>query len=271
MTEIGYKDIKLPSRSLVTNKGDAGRVLIIGGDVGMAGAVAFSAEASYRSGAGLVEVSSHIDNRIVLQTLIPEAIFSSWENASLSQAKAVVIGVGMGRSTFALRTLERVLTRCSLPLVVDADAINLIAENDDFFALLNDRMVLTPHIAEFSRLTGLSFDEIKKNPEKCATDFVKKYNVNLVLKDKETVIALSDGSVYMNKSGSSALSKGGTGDVLTGIIASFIAQGVSLENATVWATFIHGKAGELAGERLGERGTMARDIIMEIPNALKII
>lgn len=264
MKELKLEDIKLPDRSLVTNKGDAGRVLVIGGDCGMAGAVAFSAESAYRSGAGLVEVSSHIDNRIVLQTLIPEAVFSCWEKPALKKADAIVLGVGMGKSVTASRIVERILSESTVPTVLDADALNLMAENPDLMKLLSPKTAVTPHVAELSRLTGLDITYVKDNLQRVAVDFATKYNTNIIAKSDVSYIALHNGEVYRNTTGNSSLSTGGSGDILTGIIAAFLAGGLEMERALTYAAYLHGKAGERAGETLGERSVMARDIIKEL-------
>ncbi len=262
-------EISLPDRTLVTNKGDAGKVLIIGSDKGMAGASYFSAEASYRCGAGLVEIMSHPENRTVLQTLIPEAIFTDWNSSKINKADAVVIGVGIGKSDFAVRLLEKVLTLKKAFTVIDADALNIMSENKDLLNLLSPKTVITPHIREMSRLTGLDAEYILDNPVKVAEDFSQKYNTNVVLKNKVTYIALSDGEVFCNKEGSSALSKGGSGDILTGVIASFVAQGVEVKKAIPYSVYLHSLAGKRAGEKLGERSTLARDILNELGNCLK--
>ncbi|MBQ7898112.1 MAG: NAD(P)H-hydrate dehydratase [Clostridia bacterium] len=270
MKEIKFEDIKLPDRSLVTNKGDAGRILVIGGDRGMAGAVAFSAESAYRSGAGLVEICSHKDNRVVLQTLIPEAIFSDWESLDLKKADAIVLGVGMGKSVAASRIVERVLTESRVPTVVDADALNLMAENPDLLTLLSPKNVVTPHVAELSRLMSLDVSYVKNNLEKAATDFASEYNTNIIAKSNVSYVALYNGELYRNTTGNSSLSTGGSGDVLTGIISAFLAGGLPIEEAVPYSAFLHGKAGERAGERLGERSVMARDIIDAITSILRV-
>ena len=268
MKEITKKDILLPDRSLVTNKGDAGRVLVIGGDCGMAGAPFFSAEAAYRCGAGLVEVSTHPENRVIIQTLIPEAVWTEWKCANIKKADCIVIGVGLGKSCEAVRLLERVLTSSKVPLVVDADAVNIIAENPDLLSLLHEKTVLTPHVGELSRLTGLDAKYVSENLDKVTLDFAKKYKTNIVGKSKVSYIALANGDLYKNTRGSSALSKGGTGDVLTGIISSLIAGGVEMERAIPEGVFIHSMAGERAGEIYGERGALTRDIIKALAEVI---
>ncbi len=257
--------IKLPKRENITNKGDAGRVLVIGGDVGMAGAVAFSAESAYRTGTGLVEVSSHPENRTVLQALIPEAIFSEWGKESLDKASAVVIGVGMGKSNFATRLLERVLVSAKCPVVIDADALNLMSENRDLFSLLSENTVVTPHVAELSRLAGKPVRDLEKE----TSDFAKEYKTYAVGKSNISFIAFPDGSALKHDFPNPTLSKGGSGDILTGIIASLLAEKIPMNEALPLALSIHSEIGKLAREKYGERGAIARDIIREIPNVVK--
>ncbi len=265
-------DIKLPDRSKVTNKGDCGRLLVAGGGRGMAGAPSFSAEAAYRSGTGLVEVLTHPDNRIPIQILIPEAVVSFWNDIDIKRINsysAAVLGVGMGKSNDARKLLCRLLSSLRCPTVIDADALNIISDTPQLFDLLSAHTVLTPHIMEFSRLTGKSVDEIKKDPLGQAMEFCKEYKTNIVLKDKVSFAVLSDGVAYANTTGDSTLSKGGSGDILAGLIGSLLAQGMPVEKAVPAAVYIHGRAGERAGERLGQRGALARDVIAEIPNVIK--
>ncbi len=265
-------DLTLPDRSRVTNKGDCGRLLVAGGGVGMAGAPSFSAEAAYRSGTGLVEVLTHRDNRIPLQILIPEAVVSFWDEFDtrrLGSYSAAVIGVGMGKGSEARGLLCRLLSSLKCPTVVDADALNIISDTPELLETLGAHTVLTPHVMEFSRLTGNSVDQIKKDPLGLAKAFCQKYKTNLVLKDKISFTVLFDGTAIANTTGDSTLSKGGSGDVLAGLIGSLLAQGMPMERAVPGAVYIHGRAGESAGERLGQRGALARDVIGEIPKVIK--
>lgn len=265
-------DIKLPDRALVTNKGDCGKLLVVGGDVGMAGAPVFSAEAAYRSGTGLVEILTHPENRIPIQTLIPEAIVSFWDcwkYNRLNSYSAVTVGVGMGKSDMARRLLDRILTSTAIPTVIDADGLNVMSDTPDLLDRLGAHTVITPHLMEFSRLTGLSIPEIKKDKVAAAVEFSKKYGTNVVLKDHISVIALADGTVYANTTGDSTLSKGGSGDILAGLIGSFLAQGLTMEKAVPFAVYLHGRAGEKAGEKFGQRGALARDVIKELALTIK--
>ena len=180
----------------------------------------------------------------------------------------MTIGVGMGKSDEARRLLSRLLPS-SHPTVLDADALNIMADTPELLGLLGENTVLTPHLREFSRLTGKSVDEIKNEPLALAREFCERYNTNLVLKDKVSFIVLADGRAFANTTGNSTLSKGGSGDILAGLIGSLLAQGMTMEKALPTATFLHGKAGERAGELFGQRGALARDVIAQIPSVIK--
>lgn len=266
------RDIELPDRAGVTNKGDCGKLLVFGGDRGMAGAVCFAAESAYRSGTGLVEILTHQDNRIPVQTLIPEAIASFWDEwdvRKINSYSALTVGMGLGKSDTARKLLYRITSAVKRPTVIDADALNIMADTPELFEFLGGHTVLTPHLLEFSRLAHVGVDEVRKDTFSYARSFAKKYNTNLVLKDKVSVIALANGEVFANVTGNSTLSKGGSGDVLAGLIGSLIAQGMTMEKAIPTAVFLHGRAGERAGERWGERGALTRDLIKELALTVK--
>ncbi len=271
MKHFTEKDLFLPSRACVTNKGDAGRVLVIGGNVGMCGAAAFAALGAYRTGCGLVDVYTHPDNRIILQTLVPEAVLSFWQEdlAALDmlvrRADAVLIGVGFGTGEREKKILERTMELVRAPLVIDADGLNILASSRNLISRLPENTVLTPHLLELSRLTGLEIEKVKADVFSAAeqlpvTTVAKSAVVSIVFCDKKKVVV---------SSGNSSLSTGGTGDILAGMIASLLAQKMPVETAVPTAVFLHGRAGTLAGERLGERSVIARDVIDSIPHALK--
>ena len=276
MTEITKDMFSLPSRENVTNKGDAGRVLIVGADIGMCGAAAFAAESAYRSGCGLVRAYIHPENRIPMQTLVPEAVLSFWEEdksfTSLSDAiewaDCVLVGVGFGQGEKQKQILRFVLENCKKPLVLDADALNIISKSRTLFSKIPTGTVLTPHLLELSRLTGTSVEEIKKDTfgilyKAFDTSF------NVCAKDSVTKILTTDKKEYRCSQGDSSLSTGGTGDVLAGITASLIAQGMEPSKALPISVYIHALSGKSAGQRLGPRSVIARDVIREMPNILK--
>ncbi|MBE6597793.1 MAG: NAD(P)H-hydrate dehydratase [Ruminococcaceae bacterium] len=265
---------KLNKRPERSNKGTFGRVLSLCGSMGMAGAAYLSALGAYRAGAGLVEIFTPEENRIILQTLIPEAVITTYDSekpdtelllSSLSRASSVTVGCGLGKSQAALELLKTVLRNSEIPTVIDADGLNMISEHP-FLLKYAKGMILTPHPVEMSRLTGLPVEYILDNTEEVAYNFAREHSLVCLLKDSRTVV--SDGvSIYINTSGCSAMAKGGSGDVLTGIIGALLAEKhlelSSLEAASMGA-YIHGLAGERARDLLGEYSLLARDIANNI-------
>ena len=264
-------DIKalLPARVPDSNKGTYGRVLVIAGAKNMCGAAYLSAKAAYRTGAGLVEVFTCEENRIPMQTLLPEAVLTTYQtqeeavgnalSSALGRADAVVLGPGLGQSETALALTRQVLTLSEKPTVIDADALNLTAVHD-LLPLLRARAeipwILTPHPGEFSRLTGMSVSALKTDFIGCAVSFAAEHGVILNAKDSRSVI--TDGRcAYLNTSGCSAMAKGGSGDVLTGITAALAAQGCDPLRAAALGAFLHGRAGEAAAAKHGTRGMLA--------------
>lgn len=258
-----------PRRDPASNKGTYGKVLIIGGATGMAGAVCFSALAAYRSGAGLVQIFASEENRTALATLIPEAILLTYKTGdtckniralkeALAGATVVVAGPGLSRNNDARAILRTVLAECKVPLLLDADALNIIAEEG--LPIQSDiPVIVTPHMGEMARLVKKNIADLKKTQIFEAFDFAEKQNCICVLKDART--AVSDGRrCYLNVSGCSAMSKGGSGDVLTGVIAALIAEGMEPFEASSLGVFLHGKAGETASREKGAYSVLARDI-----------
>ena len=276
--DITKIDVKLPSREFVTNKGDAGRVLVVGGNIGMCGAAAFATLSAYRMGCGLVRAHVHPENRIPMQTLVPESVISFWEedefgyiDECLCWADAVLVGVGLGKGEYQKRVLKRILSNCKVPLVLDADALNIISEHPFLLSKLPETTVLTPHMAELSRLTGVSVCDIKKDVFSLLEKHFKDTGACVIAKDSTTSVFMPDNKKYTCSLGDSSLSTAGTGDVLAGIIVSLLAQKMSLSDAVVSALYIHGTAGKSAGERLSQYSVMARDVIDEIPKIIKEI
>lgn len=268
----------LPKRPEHSHKGTFGRLLVIGGSYGMSGAAYLCAKAAYRSGVGLVDIFTPEENRVILQTLIPEAVLSVYDKSakdriysSLERADAVVIGVGLGQSETASDILSTVLKTTKVPVVIDADALNLISKSNSLFELMrapSDReLIITPHPGEMSRLTGIAVADIVGDLQNIATDFADKNRVICVLKDHNTVVAVPNSDmVYLNQSGNSGMATAGSGDVLSGIIGALLAQGVAPDESARLGVYIHGSAGDLARDRLGEYSVMAQDIIDMLPS-----
>lgn len=251
------------------NKGTFGKALIVAGSAGMAGAAYFSAKAAYTSGCGLVRIYTAEENRVILQTKLPEAILTTYskrpEHAQLIEALAwadvIVAGPGLGFDENAEAILKNVLKNAAVPVVLDADALNLIAKDTTILLKPHTDMVVTPHLGEMSRLNGVSVSYLKENMITAAEEFAREYNVICVLKDAKTVTAVPYGRTYLNLSGNDGMATGGSGDVLSGVIGGLIAQGVRAEEAAPAGVYWHGLAGETASERCGHHGVLASDII----------
>jgi len=266
------EDITLPERIRYSNKGTYGKVLLIAGSENMAGAAVLGALSSLKSGCGMVRVYTNEKNRVILQETVPEAIVSTYDETApeagledcFNWCDVVAMGPGLSRSNAASAIVKYVLMHTDLPVVADADALNIIADEPDILTSSNSDVVITPHVGEMSRLTGISKRDIADHLPETATDFAKSYNVTCVLKDARTVIAGSDGRICINLNGNSGMATAGSGDVLTGIIASLLAQGMDAFSASFMGCAIHGKAGDRASEKLSEAPVIARDIINEI-------
>lgn len=266
---------KLPERTPDSNKGTYGKVLIIAGSGSMSGAAYFSAKAAYRTGAGLVRVMTAKSNKEVIQTLLPEAVLSFYDEISTEElgkslvwADVIVIGPGLSMAELQTRILYETLE--FLPgkekkVLLDADALNIIARDNRRELLKN--CIITPHLGEMARLCGTETGKIKEQIIETASAFSKKYDCVCVLKDARSVV--SDGKqIYLNVSGNSGMSTAGSGDVLTGIIAGMLAGGMDLFEGAVLGTYIHGLAGDSAREQLGERFMKADDIADSIKNII---
>lgn len=273
-------DSLLPARPARAFKGTFGRVLVVGGRPGMAGAVYMAAAAAYRAGAGLVEILTHSKNRAVLQQLIPEAIISSYVDKStlkkalkisVARADAIVLGCGLGSDKLAKYTVKSVLKKAKVPLVIDADALNIIGKKPALLKsvkkLQKPQTVITPHAGEAARMIGKKYKAtgVMADVDTASRKLCETYKVNVLLKDARTLIRSYDGRTsYINLSGSTALAGAGSGDILAGLIGGLLAARTnSLPTVTTaaLAAFLHGKAGEKAEAKVGARAAMARDIL----------
>ena len=232
----------------------------------------------HKTGAGLVKILTVEENRQIIQTLLPEALISCYSNEKfdvslvnkeLNWSDHLVIGPGLGRDEYAFELVAEVIKDYKKPMVIDADALYVLAMKKDLSAFLSSNMLLTPHMIEMSRLIDKDTTYINEHMEKVAKDYSQKNNTNIILKAYKSIIAGVDKSVYISDSGSAAMAKGGSGDVLTGIIAGFIALGFDIIKAARYACFIHGLSGTLASKIKGEHGVLARDIVDFIPEAMK--
>lgn len=271
---------KLPGRIPWANKGTCGKVLLIAGSEGMSGAACLGAEAAYRMGSGLVRVLTPECNRVVLQTKLPEAIVTAYQNAedakekllrAMAWADVIGIGPGLGMTESARALLEAVLETWSGPLVIDADGLNLLAAHPDWTARLADRAapaIVTPHIGEMARLVQKTSQEVLDDRIACCRDYAKSHHLICAEKDARTII--SDGEqVYINTSGNDGMATGGSGDVLTGMICGLLAQEMEPFDAAVFGVYLHGLAGDEAAAVLGTHAMLAGDLIRQIGTVLR--
>lgn len=254
----------LPLRAGNAHKGDAGKVLVFAGSPGFTGAAALCSNAAVRSGAGLVSLLTPLSSRDVLAVKLTEVMVhgllermpgvlgggaASDVVAKAANADVLAIGPGLGTSESTMEAVRTVLEQIQIPTVIDADALTALKDNLELLQKMEAPKVLTPHVGEMARLTGLSVEEIDKNRVELAAKYAAEWNAVVVLKGAPTVVGCPDGTVYINSSGCSAMATGGSGDVLTGMIAALAGQGISLSEASVCAVYLHGKAGEAAAEK----------------------
>lgn len=263
----------LPVRDRNGHKGTFGKVHILAGCVGFTGAPALASAAAVRTGSGLVFLSVPQEIWPVLAVKCQEAMPSPVPSFTLllekmNQSDAVLIGPGLGRSRKTdVRTL-RLTQRLQAPLVLDADGINAVAEHIDVLDTRRGRLtVLTPHDGEFLRLT--QGKAIGPDRENAASTFAQQHGCVLVLKGHRTITAFPDGETFVNTTGNPGMAKGGSGDVLAGMILSLLGQGLAPKQAVPAAVWLHGAAGDLAAADLGEYGMTPSDLLQRIPAAIQ--
>ncbi len=263
-------------RKTFDHKGIYGHAFLIAGSYEKMGAAVLATKACLRSGVGLATVHVPESGRGIMQTAVPEAMvcideteMSYCEPKVLDNYSAVGIGPGIGKKKSMRNALKRLITNNTKPIVIDADALNILSENKEWFKLINENAVLTPHPGEFDRLTKkhkTSFERYKSQIE-----FSKKNNVVVVLKGAYTSITDSLGNVFFNSTGNPGMATAGSGDVLTGIILSLLAQGYKPVDAAKIGVFIHGMAGDFAIEKNGQEALIASDIIKHLGKTFKNI
>lgn len=258
----------LPRREPAAHKGTTGHLLVIGGTPGMYGAPALAALGALRTGCGLVTVA--VDDLRQFSDKPREAMAVGLEDAlrRLDNYRSVVIGPGLGVKS-GLDVMERVIASVNRPLVIDADGLNILAQNMKLMESIGTPAVLTPHPGEMARLTGLETTAIQKDRLGVARFYAKKWQTIVVLKGARTVTALPDGQVYLNLTGNSGMATAGMGDVLAGMIGSLMAQGFPVETAAILGPHLHGLAGDLAASKLGPVGIVAGDVVSVIPEVYK--
>lgn len=274
------EDLKriLPMRKQNSHKGTYGKVLLIVGSKGMSGAAYLSAKAAYAVGAGLVQIYTAEENRVVLQQLLPEAIITTYEkfeedvlNRLLHWADVVGIGCGLGKSETAVQLLAYTLQKCRIPCIIDADGLNILSEHMEWLTDSRPERILTPHMKEMTRLLSCEMQELTKDRYQILTRFAEQFHTVTVLKDARTFIASKDEEVYLNLTGNAAMAKGSSGDVLAGMITGLAAQHLTGYEAACIGVYLHGLAGDSARDKKGDYSVLASDIIDGISDVLREI
>ena len=270
---------KIPLRPNDSHKGTFGKVLVIAGSPTISGAAYLAGAAAYRMGAGLVKLYTPKENKTAMQTLLPEALLEIYDREIPSKeqlmqavdwADVVVIGPGLGMDPEAEKILEYVIRESEVPLVIDADGLNLLAKNPNWLYAKRKEIIITPHILEMARLSGESKENVKEHAMEIAENFVNKYPVTLILKDTRTLVAKEGELLYVNTSGNSGMATGGSGDVLAGIVGGLLAQGMLPVEAARLAVYLHGLSGDHAAQKKGVYAMTARDILEGMIEVTKV-
>ncbi|MCX5715438.1 MAG: NAD(P)H-hydrate dehydratase [Candidatus Omnitrophica bacterium] len=280
-----------------TSKKDYGHVFVLAGSAGFTGAAYLTAQAALLSGSGLVTLGIPESLNVILAKKLTEVMtkpLPETKAQALSvkafleikkfckKMNALAIGPGLSKNKETQNLVRKIVRTIKLPMVIDADALNALTEHLNILLATSavggsafgggnweSGTVLTPHEGEMARLIGESTKYIQANRKKVAKAFAKKYNVVLVLKGSRTIVANSQGSIYINRTGNPGMATGGTGDVLTGIIASFIGQGLSLYEAAKLGVYVHGLAGDIVAKEKGQLSLTATDLLKALPEVLK--
>jgi NAD(P)H-hydrate epimerase len=275
-----------PVRYNNSNKGDYGKIFIVAGSKGMTGAAVLASQAALKTGSGLVTVGIPETLNDVVEMKVTEVMsyqlkdtgngILALESAHDILKKAengdvLVYGPGLSKNKTIGDILEKIISNYSGPMVIDADGINALSSNINILEESISDIIITPHPGEMSRLTGYEIDYIQKNRLSVAYDFANKWKVTVVLKGARTVIACPDGEMFINTTGNPGMATAGMGDVLSGIIASLIGQGLSAKEASLFGVYIHGLSGDIGVKKIGPFGLTAADVIDRIPETLKKI
>ncbi|MET7254126.1 NAD(P)H-hydrate dehydratase [Dyadobacter fermentans] len=257
---------RIKPRQKFSHKGTFGHAVIIAGSYGKMGAAVLSGRACLRSGVGLLTMHVPTCGYEIMQVSVPEAMTTVDEAEKyvsklpdLSSATAIGIGPGLGQNPATVKALEKVLEQSKVPVIIDADALNILSTNRHLLYKLPENTILTPHPKEFQRLVGESGDEYERLEK--ARAFAAKYKAIICLKGANTAVVLPNGEIHFNSTGNPGMATGGTGDVLTGIITSLLAQKYDPADAAILGVYQHGAAGDRAAEARGQTALIASDVI----------
>ena len=267
--DANYVKPLLHKREKDSHKGTYGHALLIAGSTGKTGAALLASEACLRSGVGLL--TTHLPKlaMLPLQVYLPEAMISVDESENcisqvpdLQPYNAIGVGPGLGKAAETANALKHLIHEVKVPMVLDADALNIISENKDLLSALPENTIITPHVKEFERLFGECKD--KQQRIEIQRVMAQKYKIIIVLKGAGTTTVLPDGRCFVNTTGNPGMATAGSGDVLTGIILSLLAQRYTPEEAAIIGVFMHGRAGDKAAEKLGMEAMIAGDIVKNL-------
>ncbi len=274
----------LPPRPRDTHKGDVGHVVVIAGSVGLTGAAALCSLGALRTGAGLVTLGIPKSLNDIMAAKLTEVMtrpLPETKERTLSlqalpelislidRMHAVAVGPGLSQQPQTKQLVRALLPRVTKPCVVDADGLNALADETHLLKRLTLPLIVTPHPGEMARLIKQSVEDVQRDRERTAKAFATLYRAVTVLKGHRTIVANVDGELYVNETGNPGMASGGCGDVLTGMIAALLGQGLSLFDAARLGVSLHGLAGDLAAAKLGQVGLIASDLLATIPLAIR--
>ncbi len=277
----------LPRRSLTANKGTFGRVLVIAGSINYIGAAYLACNGALRVGAGLVTLATAASLQPILASKLTEVTYIPLDESvagvispqaigligqELGQYDVLLIGCGLGQGPSVAEFIKTLCLGSKValpPLVIDADALNTLAQVPNWWRQLPDDAILTPHPGEMARMAGVSVDRVQADRAGMAEKLARKWHKTVVLKGAYTVIAAPDGKVSISPFANPGLASAGTGDVLAGVIAGLVGQGLSLFEAAACGVYLHGRAGEMVREKMGDAGMVATDLLPVLPRVIK--
>jgi hydroxyethylthiazole kinase-like uncharacterized protein yjeF len=274
----------LPQRRGDAYKGDCGKVFLLAGSTGLTGSAALASLSCLKAGAGMALLGIPQSLNSIMEVKVTEVMTKPLPdvkkkgvlalrglgeiNILMKWANCLAIGPGLGQHFETIELVQRLIKRIDLPTVMDADGLNALAKDVSILKQRNFSLILTPHIGELSRMNKIPIEEIAKDRIKYAKNFSEEYNCFLVFKGAPTIVAEPSGQVYVNSTGNPGMATAGSGDVLTGIIVGFLAQGLTPLDSAIAGVYIHGLAGDLACEEKGVMGLVASDIMEKIPEAI---
>ena len=285
MSKENFKAI-LPARKASSHKGDYGHIFVLAGSLGLTGAAYLTSRASILSGSGLVTLGIPKSLNPIMEVKLTEVMTKPLAetkgltlslkafpqiNKILPGIDALAIGPGLSQNPQTRELVYKLLSSVAKPLVLDADGINALIGKLKVLHSLKTELVITPHPGEMARLLNLKVAEVQRNRAEVAKDFAREYNVAVVLKGYRTVVAARNGKIHVNKTGNPGMASAGCGDVLTGIIAAFLGQGMDGFKTAKLAVYLHGLAGDYAAEEKGQVSLIATDILNKLPQAFKTV